>query len=524
MLRVWGLWVCRWGAPRAAGQVPPPPPRRLGSEAPGRHSCRAFAHQRRGWLSLAPPFARGLGLRRWSVPWAVALVAEGGAQGPGHPHIGLRVRDAQQRPPFQKGRPPWPPVRPSSPNHIPEYPLVVLAGRSTPGVNSTFPPSLRRSTVWKGPFLILLVVPELAQISQSYTSITRGRASPSRVSESLGPNRAGPPGGRGPFPGGGGYPPPAPAPPVVPLPPVPAPQRPPALPGRQPSAPAPPVAPVRRRGCAQRGQLGRGGGWRGAGGLGGRSGPPCRGRCCGGFGGVGGRGRHASAEYRGECTVPPGLPAAGAPCPHSPVRHALLPPPPVAGPRPACPRWLTSPPPSLPLGALSTTGLWPSRALSCLPPCPCIVSPPLSPAPLPFPPVLAPVPFPCHCPCPVPCPVSLPPLPAPCLPRAPAVPRCRLRRVPARAPCRVLCPSFRCPCPCLFRAPALPRCRRHWPLNCAHSPSRRRVHPGPSTTSVPWRCCWRLRPSLVPVLLLRLPPSRGCRLLLAPRPRGRPPS
>ena len=88
-----GARACRWGAPGPPVRSPPPP-RHLGSEAPDGRSCRALAHQRRGWLSLAPPFARRLGLRRWLVPWAVALVPEGGTQGLGHPDIGLRVRDA----------------------------------------------------------------------------------------------------------------------------------------------------------------------------------------------------------------------------------------------------------------------------------------------------------------------------------------------------------------------------------------------------------------------------------------------
>ena len=45
-----------------------------------------------------------------------------------------------------------------------------------PGGTSRSPPSLRRSTASKGRFLIPLVVPEEAQLSQPYTSTTRGRA------------------------------------------------------------------------------------------------------------------------------------------------------------------------------------------------------------------------------------------------------------------------------------------------------------------------------------------------------------
>ena len=49
-----------------------------------------------------------------------------------------------------------------------------------PGGTSQLPPSLRRSTASKGRFLIPLVVSEQAQLSQPYTSTTRGRASPPR--------------------------------------------------------------------------------------------------------------------------------------------------------------------------------------------------------------------------------------------------------------------------------------------------------------------------------------------------------
>ena len=58
----------------------------------------------------------------------------------------------------------------------------------------------------------------------------------------------------------------------------------------------------------------------------------------------------------GDCTAQLGLLAARAPCPSSPVRRPSPPPPPVPAPPRACLRWLTSPPPILPLGSPSTTG------------------------------------------------------------------------------------------------------------------------------------------------------------------------
>ena len=90
--------------------------------------------------------------------------------------------------------------------------------------------------------------------------------------------------------------------------------------------------------------------------------------------------------------------------------------------------------------------------------------------------------------------------------------------VPACAPCHPLCPSFRCPCPCMFSAPALPCCCLHWRPARAPAPSCRRERPGLFLVSVPLRCCPRLRPPLVPALLLRLLPSLGRLPPLAPRP------
>ena len=59
----------------------------------------------------------GLGLWQRRVAPAVAPVGEGAAQGPGEPVVGVRIRDAEYRPPFQEGRPCRPPVGPRRPDH-----------------------------------------------------------------------------------------------------------------------------------------------------------------------------------------------------------------------------------------------------------------------------------------------------------------------------------------------------------------------------------------------------------------------
>ena len=106
-------------APQAVGLHPAPPVfaiRGMGLSLPGvgQDSRRVAAsppgrrrHRPRVPLSPAPLLVWGLGLRRWWVPRAVAPVAKGGAQAPGQPDIGLRVRDAEHRPPLQESRPPW---------------------------------------------------------------------------------------------------------------------------------------------------------------------------------------------------------------------------------------------------------------------------------------------------------------------------------------------------------------------------------------------------------------------------------
>ena len=67
--------------------------------------------------SPAPPLVWGLGLWRRRVVPAVAPVGEGAAQSPGESVVGVRIRDAEHRSPFQEGRPRRLPVRPRRPDH-----------------------------------------------------------------------------------------------------------------------------------------------------------------------------------------------------------------------------------------------------------------------------------------------------------------------------------------------------------------------------------------------------------------------
>ena len=90
---VGGAWV----------RGPIPPPQTLPYPPPG--------------PSLAPPLVWGLGLRRRRVVPAVAPVGEGATQSPGEPVVGVRIRDAEHRSPFQEGRPRWLPVGPRRPDH-----------------------------------------------------------------------------------------------------------------------------------------------------------------------------------------------------------------------------------------------------------------------------------------------------------------------------------------------------------------------------------------------------------------------
>ena len=67
--------------------------------------------------SPAPPLVWGLGLWQRRVAPAVAPVGEGAAQGLGELVVGLRIRDAEHRSPFQEGRPRRLPVGPRRPDH-----------------------------------------------------------------------------------------------------------------------------------------------------------------------------------------------------------------------------------------------------------------------------------------------------------------------------------------------------------------------------------------------------------------------
>ena len=132
--------------------------------------------------SPAPPLVWGLVLWRWRVSPSVAPVGEGVAQGPGGPVVGVRIRDAEHRPPLQEA------------GHVGSLSghAAQITDRQTlswsfgaahpPGGTSWFAPSLRRSTASKGRFLIHLMVPEQAQLNHLYTSTTRGRASSPRGS------------------------------------------------------------------------------------------------------------------------------------------------------------------------------------------------------------------------------------------------------------------------------------------------------------------------------------------------------
>ena len=67
--------------------------------------------------SPAPPLVWGLGLWQWQLWPAVAPVNEGIAQDPGQPVVGVRMRDAEHRPPLQEGQPRGAPFGPRRPDH-----------------------------------------------------------------------------------------------------------------------------------------------------------------------------------------------------------------------------------------------------------------------------------------------------------------------------------------------------------------------------------------------------------------------
>ena len=89
-----------WGGRGSGGPAPPP----TLSYPPSRPSP-------------APPLVWGLGLWRRRVVPAVAPVGEGAAQSPDEPVVGVCIRDAEHRSPFQEGRPRRLPVGPRRPDH-----------------------------------------------------------------------------------------------------------------------------------------------------------------------------------------------------------------------------------------------------------------------------------------------------------------------------------------------------------------------------------------------------------------------
>ena len=222
-----------------------------------------------------------------------------------------------------------------------------------PWGTSRFTPSLRRSTASKGWLLSPLVVPEVAQLSHPYTSVTRRGALPPRGPGIASQARAQ----------------------------LPRVQYAPLL--RLPllrllrwcrTTPAPRSAAGIRAASARGSRAtgaapfgvspcGQGPPTRGAGGVGGGSGLPCRGRCCRStVVVVGVVDAPASAGYRGGCSAPPGRPTAGAPRPPSPLLRPALPPPPLCpvlrAPRGKCHpstpcSWAHSLPPAPGSGALS---------------------------------------------------------------------------------------------------------------------------------------------------------------------------
>ena len=95
------LASCRPGGGRGSGGPAPPP---------------TLSHPPSG-SSPELPLVWGLGLWRRRVAPAVAPVGQGAAQGPREPVVGVRIRDAEHRSPFQEGRPRRLPVGPRRPDH-----------------------------------------------------------------------------------------------------------------------------------------------------------------------------------------------------------------------------------------------------------------------------------------------------------------------------------------------------------------------------------------------------------------------
>ena len=213
-------------------------------------------------------------------------------------------------------------------------------------------------------------------------------------------------------------------------------------------------------------------------------------------------GMHPTAWTSGCGGAPPPFPCP-APCPS----------PPAPVPRPACPWKPRSRFPSWPLGPLPAPSPWFWRAPSPLPSGRCRVSLRLSPAPLPF--LLAPASFLCPClysllwpafphplppswPAPWACPPPLLLVLVPARALASVLWRCRSGLRPSRALApvlrRVLCPSVRSRRPGPPRVPVLPRCCWPWCPARVLALSLCCVRSGPSPAFGPWRSLCRLPP------------------------------
>ena len=121
--------LCGGGGCGSGGSAP------LGGASRGIVSCSPAAPI--AWANNARPsppssLVRGLGLQRWRLLPAVAPVGEGVAQSQVEPVVGIRICDAEHRPPLQESWPRRLPVGPRRTNHGPEGPLVVLRGRPLP--------------------------------------------------------------------------------------------------------------------------------------------------------------------------------------------------------------------------------------------------------------------------------------------------------------------------------------------------------------------------------------------------------
>ena len=313
-----------------------------GGGAPGRrpaelsppHPLALIAWSGGVWLSTASSLAWGLELRRQRVPPAVAPLGEGVAQGPAEPVVGIRICDAEHRPPLQERWPCRLPVGPRRPNHRLEDPPVVFWGRATPQGHLLVPPIPPEEQGIEGPVPHPLGGPRAGPAQPPVHLHHHGEGlTPQGVWDHL----------------------PVLVPGMGPLcPPRRLPLRPLCL---RPRGPAPP--PCRRRSSHPHWLRPRGGlAGIGVGGVRGELGLRRRGRCCrGGRGGGGGGGCGAPAFVgcRGGCTAPAARPAARAPrapspplCPALPSRLPCPVPSVARGALRPCPcPWLPSRPPRL---------------------------------------------------------------------------------------------------------------------------------------------------------------------------------